>query len=240
VAAAVAKGVTMVVAAGNSNANACKSSPASEPTAITVGATTSTDARAGYSNYGSCLDIFAPGSGITSAWYNADNAINTISGTSMASPHVAGAAAQVTDFLIAQASTGKVSSAGTGSPNLLLFALGSGAPTTPVVKTVAVSALSARGAKSGSNWRATATVTIRQFDGSNFVGAVSGATVSGTFNPGGVATCITASTGSCTLSSSTLSRSLTNSSFAVTNVTGASLSYDPTKNAATSVSITRP
>jgi subtilisin family serine protease len=252
VAAAVAKGVTMVVAAGNSNANACNSSPASEPTAITVGATTSTDARAGYSNYGSCLDIFAPGSGITSAWYNADNAINTISGTSMASPHVAGAAvlalaangqvtpAQVTDFLIAQASTGKVSSAGTGSPNLLLFALGSGAPTTPVVKTVAVSALSARGAKSGSNWRATATVTIRQFDGSNFVGAVSGATVSGTFNPGGVATCITASTGSCTLSSSTLSRSLTNSSFAVTNVTGASLSYDPTKNAATSVSITRP
>ncbi len=252
VAAAVAKGVTMVVAAGNSNANACNSSPASEPTAITVGATTSTDARASYSNYGSCLDIFAPGSSITSSWYTADNAINTISGTSMASPHVAGAAvlalaangqaapSQVADFLIAKASTGKVTNAGTGSPNLLLFALGIGAPTTPVVKTVAVSALSARGTKSGSNWRATATVTIKQFDGSNFVGAVSGATVSGTFNPGGVATCITASTGSCTLSSSTLSRSLTNSIFGVTNVTGASLSYDPTKNAATSVSITRP
>jgi aqualysin 1 len=67
VAGAVAKGVTMVVAAGNSNANACNYSPASEPSAITAGATTSSDARASYSNYGSCVDIFAPGSSITSA-----------------------------------------------------------------------------------------------------------------------------------------------------------------------------
>ena len=86
-------GVTVVVAAGNSNADACNSSPARAAAAITVGATTSSDARASYSNFGSCLDIFAPGSGITSAWYTSATSTNTISGTSMASPHVAGAAA---------------------------------------------------------------------------------------------------------------------------------------------------
>jgi subtilisin family serine protease len=89
-------GVTYAVAAGNSNANACNSSPARVAVALTVGATTSTDARASYSNYGSCLDIFAPGSSITSAWYTSDTATNTISGTSMASPHVAGVAVALT------------------------------------------------------------------------------------------------------------------------------------------------
>jgi subtilisin family serine protease len=87
------QGVTMVVAAGNSNANACNYSPASEPKAVTVGATTSTDARASYSNFGSCLDLFAPGSSITSAWYTSTADTKTISGTSMASPHAAGALA---------------------------------------------------------------------------------------------------------------------------------------------------
>ena len=63
--------------------------------AITVAASTSTDVRASFSNFGSCVDLFAPGVGITSAWYTSDTAINTISGTSMASPHVAGASALV-------------------------------------------------------------------------------------------------------------------------------------------------
>jgi subtilisin family serine protease len=71
----------------------CRYSPARVPSAVTVGATTSTDARASYSNYGSCLDVFAPGSSITSDWYNSNTATNTISGTSMATPHVAGVAA---------------------------------------------------------------------------------------------------------------------------------------------------
>jgi len=130
---AVSKGVTFVVAAGNSNANACNYSPARAATAITVGATTNTDARASYSNFGSCLDIFAPGSSITAPWYTSTTATNTISGTSMASPHVAGAAAlflqgnptaspaTVTSALTGNSTTGKVTSAGTGSPNLLLF-----------------------------------------------------------------------------------------------------------------------
>ena len=89
----VAAGVTYAIAAGNSNTNACNSSPARVSQALTVGSSTSTDLRSSFSNYGTCVDLFAPGSGITSAWLTSDTATVTISGTSMASPHVAGAAA---------------------------------------------------------------------------------------------------------------------------------------------------
>ncbi|CAM5626004.1 S8 family peptidase [Streptomyces fumanus] len=128
----IASGVTYAVAAGNSSTSASTSSPARVTEAITVGATTSTDARASYSNYGSVLDIFAPGSSITAGWYTSDTATNTISGTSMATPHVAGAAAvylanhtsatpaQVASALTAGATTGKVTNPGSGSPNRLL------------------------------------------------------------------------------------------------------------------------
>ncbi|MCX5364799.1 S8 family peptidase [Streptomyces sp. NBC_00124] len=128
----IASGVTYAVAAGNSSANASSYSPARVAEAITVGATTSTDARASYSNYGSVLDIFAPGSSITAGWYTSDTATNTISGTSMATPHVAGAAAvylaghtsstpaQVATALTGGATTNAVTSPGTGSPNRLL------------------------------------------------------------------------------------------------------------------------
>ncbi|UQU63130.1 S8 family peptidase [Couchioplanes caeruleus] len=133
VANSISSGVTYALAAGNSNANACNSSPSRVASAITVGATTSTDARASYSNYGTCLDIFAPGSSITSDWYSSNTATNTISGTSMASPHVAGAAAlvlsanpsyspaQVRDSLVNNATANVVTSPGSGSPNRLLF-----------------------------------------------------------------------------------------------------------------------
>ena len=132
VAAAIADGVTFAVAAGNSNRDACNYSPARTAAAITVGATTSTDARASYSNFGSCLDIFAPGSAITSAWIRSTTDVNTISGTSMASPHVAGVAAlylqgnttaspaTVRNALVANGTTGLVTSAGRRSPNILL------------------------------------------------------------------------------------------------------------------------
>ncbi|MEX2179433.1 MAG: S8 family serine peptidase [Gemmatimonadaceae bacterium] len=133
VANSIAAGVTYAIAAGNSNANACNYSPARVASAITVGATTSSDARASYSNFGSCLDVFAPGSSITSAWYTSNTATNTISGTSMAAPHVAGVAAlilegspsaspsSVTSTITSNATTGKVTSAGTGSANRLLY-----------------------------------------------------------------------------------------------------------------------
>ena len=140
VTASIASGVVYAVAAGNDNGNACLKSPARTPNALTVGSTTNTDARSSFSNYGSCVDIFAPGSNITSAWHTSNTAINTISGPSMASPHVAGAAAlylssnptaspeQVANVLTNLATAGKVIGPGTGSPNLLLYtgALGSG------------------------------------------------------------------------------------------------------------------
>jgi subtilisin family serine protease len=146
VANSVASGVTYAIAAGNSNADACNYSPARAASAITVGATTSTDARASYSNYGTCVDLFAPGSGITSDWNTGDTATNTISGTSMATPHVAGSAAlylgahpgsspaAVTSGLLAAATTGHVTSPGAGSPNLLDY-VGTGVQPPPPTST---------------------------------------------------------------------------------------------------------
>src|SRR5947209_13913929 len=85
--ASIASGVTYAVAAGNDNTNACKQSPARLAEAITVGATDTNDRRAGFSNYGSCLDIFAPGVGIKSDYNSSDTGTTTMSGTSMATPH---------------------------------------------------------------------------------------------------------------------------------------------------------
>ena len=126
-------GITVVAAAGNENSDACTRSPASAPSAITVGATTIADSKAGYSNWGTCVDIHAPGSAITGGWFNGATSSNTISGTSMATPHVTGAAAvflglnpsasvaQVADGLAAQSTKGAVSGLNANTVNNLLY-----------------------------------------------------------------------------------------------------------------------
>jgi subtilisin family serine protease len=129
-------GVTYAVAAGNdSGANACNYSPARVGAALTVGSSTSSDARSSFSNIGSCLDLFAPGSSITSAWHTSNTATNTISGTSMATPHVAGVAAlylqgspsaspsTVSSAIVNGATANVLTSVGSGSPNRLLYSL---------------------------------------------------------------------------------------------------------------------
>ena len=128
-----ASGVSYAIAAGNSTADACNTSPASAPSAITVGATDNTDTFASFSNYGTCVDINGPGVNITSAWYTSNTATNTISGTSMATPHVAGAAAlylqtnptataqQVRDALVSNGTANVIKSIGPGTPNILLY-----------------------------------------------------------------------------------------------------------------------
>jgi subtilisin family serine protease len=128
---AIGKGILFVVAAGNEDADACGSSPARVPAALTVGSTTKTDARSSFSNKGKCVDLFAPGSNILSSWNTGDTASKTISGTSMAAPHVAGAVAlylathkdahqeQVNKAITESAVDGKVAQPA-GSPNRLL------------------------------------------------------------------------------------------------------------------------
>jgi len=138
VSASIASGVSYSIAAGNGlfglfALDACTQSPARVPTAITVSATNSSDAKPSWANRGTCVDVFAPGISITSSWSTGDTATNTISGTSMAAPHVAGAAAlylaghpgdspaQVHSAVVSNATTGVVTSPGSGSPNRLLY-----------------------------------------------------------------------------------------------------------------------
>jgi subtilisin family serine protease len=254
---AVAAGVTFAVAAGNSGANACNYSPASAVSALTVGATTSSDARASFSNYGSCLDIFAPGSSIYSSVMSGGYA--SWSGTSMASPHVAGVAAlylasspsaspsDVASVLTSQATPDKVTGAGTGSPNRLLYNQVAGSvpvppppppPPPPGTTLVHVHDLSGNSFFQGKkNWKAQVTALVTDESGV----AVGGATVSGSFTVGGSGSCTTGSNGRCTITSGSISGTRTSTTFSVSGVSGTGMTYD-SGNAAnqTSETVSKP
>ena len=143
--ALVASGVSTVVAAGNSNIDACRFSPASEPDAITVGSTTDTDARSSFSNWGTCVDIFAPESSIKAPWIGSNTATRTISGISMASPHVCGGAAlylgqnpnltptEILSNMLEDSIVDTITNVGTGSPNNFLYVAAT-KPISPVAK----------------------------------------------------------------------------------------------------------
>src|SRR6266496_359056 len=198
----IADGVTYAIASGNSNANACNFTPARVTEAITVNASDINDARASFSNFGTCTDIFAPGVNITSSWNTSDTATNTISGTSMATPHVAGGAAvylsanpsaspaTVQQALKDNATLNHITNPGTGSPNRLLYTL-SGATGNPVVSnpgnrtgtvgTATSLQMTASGGTPPYTWSATGLPTGLSINSST--GLISGTpTVVGTYN----------------------------------------------------------
>jgi len=247
----VAAGYTTVVAAGNDNADACLTSPARAVDAITVGATTSADARASFSNYGTCLDLFAPGASITSNWYTSNTATATASGTSMASPHVAGLAAlvlqatpsatpaTVISAILAASTNNVVTAPGAGSVNKLIYTLASSSTTTEpaTTSTVSIANLVGSGSKQANGWRALVTVSVKDSAGK----AVSGATVSGAFTVGGSSvSCTTGSTGNCSVTTGKLSSSTTQTTYSIKQIAGTNMLYDAAANTASSVVVKRP
>lgn len=177
-------GVTTVVAAGNSAVDACTASPARVPGAVTVAAGDSADKQASFSNFGSCVDLYAPGVGITSDYYTSTTATASMSGTSMAAPHTAGAAAvllsqnpalapaDVAAALVANATSGVIAGASAGTPNRLLYT-GATAPAPAPAPAPAVTSVSpaakATAVAAGTNVTATFSTAVQGVSAGTFV-----------------------------------------------------------------------
>ena len=184
-------GVTAVVAAGNSGADACTASPARLPAALTVAASDASDRQASFSNFGNCVDLYAPGVSIKSDWYTSTTSTASMSGTSMAAPHAAGAAAlllsqqpaltpaQVAAKINGAATAGAVSSASAGTPNRLLYAAATSVPAprapsapTNVKATAGVTSASLSWTKGSDGGAALTGQSIAVYSGTQKVGSV--------------------------------------------------------------------
>jgi subtilisin family serine protease len=251
---AVADGVVVVVSAGNNyGSNACNYSPAAAADALTVGSTANSDARSSFSNVGTCVDLFAPGSSILSAMHDSPTASGTMSGTSMSAPHVAGVAAlylssdptltsyQVIDAIKTNATPGVVSNAGDGSPNLLLYSLLGAAPPPPPPPppptdlTVYVGDISLTMNWGRRNSNGTAYVTVASADGPVVNATVTGDwTVSGSIRTAD-AQGLTGTDGIAAIGSSALKNVQEGADvqFCVTSIDGTGMDYDPASNVMT-------
>lgn len=242
-------GFTVVVSAGNSSTDACSASPARAPSALTVAATSPSDARSSFSNFGRCVDLFAPGSFIRSASHTDPHGWTVKSGTSMSAPHVTGTAAlllqqrpkltaaQVSSQILYQASTAVVTDS-RGSPNKLLFA-GTGRQLYfPTPWDVHIAHLSPLGrAVTRSSWSAGVTVTVHNEDGQ----PQKDVRVTGQFsNRSNLVACTTGAAGTCVLRSVNLPLSTAGLTFAVTQLSGTAMTYKIGDNLRSSAAIARP
>ena len=244
-------GFLPVVAAGNSNTDACTMSPARATNAITVAATDNTDTRASYSNYGSCVDLFAPGSNITSAWIGTNTATATANGTSMAAPHVTGIIATLleatptatpqalTDQLLSQATFNLVNNV-LGSPNPLLFSALSPTNTAAIIPATIVHIQNLSGYSNKVSllglWRANIGITVT--DSNNQ--AVPNATVTGSFSVGGSSVgCTTNSAGQCQLNSGNISRLTSKTTFTIKTISGTNMTYAASSNVMSAITVYR-